>query len=45
MLEIVTIKDFSYGLLPFDHDLYSLEIKSFRELYLLNDHSIYNIVA
>jgi hypothetical protein len=44
-MDVVTIKDFSFGLLPYDHDLYSLEIKCFRELYLLADQSVYNIVA
>jgi hypothetical protein len=45
LLDKITIKDFSYGLIPFDHDLYSLEIKCFKDLYLLNDQSVYNIVA
>ena len=44
-MDVVTIKDFSFGLLPYDHVLYSLEIKCFRELYLLADQSVYNIVA
>lgn len=30
LLNMVKIRDFSYGLLPIDHDFYSLEMKSFK---------------
>lgn len=45
MLDKVIIKDFSFGLLPLDHDLYSLEQKSFKQIYLESDQSIFSMVA
>ena len=39
------IKDFSFDLLPLDIDLYSLEMKVIRELYIEDNHTIYSTVA
>lgn len=39
------IKDFSFDLLPLDVDLYSLEMKIIRELYIEDNHTIYSTVA
>lgn len=45
LLKYVDIKDFSFDLLPLDIDLYSLETKYLKELYINNNHSIYSMVA
>jgi|JI6StandDraft_1071083.scaffolds.fasta_scaffold09921_6 hypothetical protein len=45
MLSAFTLRDFSFDLIPIDHDLYSLEIKCFKELFVDQDYSIYNLVA
>lgn len=41
----VDIRDFSFDLLPLDVDLYSLEMRFLKELYIGHDHSIYTTVA
>lgn len=43
--DFVDIRDFSFDLLPLDVDLYSLEMKFIKELYINHDHSIYSTVA
>jgi hypothetical protein len=43
--EFVDVRDFSFDLLPIDIDLYSLEMKFLKELYINNDHSIHTTVA
>jgi hypothetical protein len=42
---VVDIRDFSFDLLPLDVDLYSLEMRFLKELYISHDHSIYTTVA
>jgi len=44
-MQHVDVKDFSFDLLPLDIDLYSLEMKIMRELYIEDNHSIYSTVA
>lgn len=39
------MRDFSFDLLPLDVDLYSLEMKFLKDLYINHDHSIYTTVA
>lgn len=39
------VRDFSFDLLPIDNDIYSLEMKLLKELYINHDHSIYATVA
>lgn len=39
------IRDFSFDLLPIDVDVYSLELKFLKELYIYHDHSLYTTVA
>lgn len=41
----VDMRDFSFDLLPLDVDLYSLEMRFLKDLYIHNDHSIYSTVA
>lgn len=45
MLTHFTLRDFSFDLIPIDHDLYSLEIKCFKDLFVDEDYSIYSLVA
>lgn len=45
MLSSFTLRDFSFDLIPIDHDLYSLEIKCFKELFVDQEYSIYTLVA
>ena len=39
------IRDFSFDLLPLDVDIYSLEMKTLKDVYINHDHSIYSTVA
>jgi vacuolar protein sorting-associated protein 33A len=45
LLSSFNLRDFSFDLIPLDNDLYSLEMKTFKELYIDNEYSIYNVVA
>ena len=45
MLSSFTLRDFSFDLIPIDHDLYSLEIKCFKELFVDQEFSIYSLAA
>lgn len=45
LLGAFTLRDFSFDLIPIDHDLYSLEIKCFKELFVDQEYSIYSLVA
>lgn len=45
LMPYLDIKDFSFDLLPLDIDLYSLEMKVIRELYIEDNHTIYSTVA
>lgn len=44
-MQFMDIKDFSFDLLPLDVDLYSLEMKIMKDLYIDDNHSIYTTVA
>ena len=44
-LDSFELRDFSFDLIPLDHDVYSLEMKCFKELYIDQEYSIYNVVA
>ena len=45
LMQYVEIKDFSFDLLPLDIDLYSLQMKIMRQLYVEDNHTIYSTVA
>ncbi len=45
LTHLVDIRDFSFDLLPLDVDLYSLEMRFLKEMYISHDHSIYTTVA
>lgn len=44
-MKYIEIRDFSFDLVPLDIDLYSLEMKIMRELYIDDNHTIYSTVA
>lgn len=44
-LDSFELRDFSFDLIPLDHDVYSLQMKCFKELYIDQEYSIYNVVA
>lgn len=45
LTNLVDVRDFSFDLLPLDVDLYSLEMRFLKEMYISHDHSIYTTVA
>ncbi len=45
VLDHFELRDFSFDLLPLENDLFSLELKCFRQIYVENDYSYFSYVA